>query len=122
VCVELPRYRREERFATSEPVSILADGRVFTAPLIDISANGARIMGPSPGFQDGIVQVTLEGVGQVAGRIVAGSSSSFAVQFINNDVSRDALIRKVFSGRYYRRPPQVAGRQVLGALVARTLR
>jgi cellulose synthase (UDP-forming) len=49
VCIELPRYRREERFTTSELVHVRAGDFVFTAPLADISVSGARILAPQPG-------------------------------------------------------------------------
>ena len=45
VCVEFPRYRSEERIATTEPVQVLAGECVFTAPLTDLSVAGARYSG-----------------------------------------------------------------------------
>ena len=46
----------------------------------------------------------------------------FVVEFVAADATRDALIRKVFSGRYYPREREVRGRRLLRALVARALR
>ena len=122
VCIELPRYRREERFRTSELVSVIAGGRVLRAALADISAGGAHILAPSPGRRDDIVAVRLDGIGELAARIVAASDSSFAIEFVDAEAARDALIRKVFSGRYYPREREVRGRRLLRALVARALR
>jgi cellulose synthase (UDP-forming) len=121
-CIELPRYRREERFATSERVAISAGDYVFTAPLADISVNGARILAPSPGQPDDIVWLEIESIGEVAARIVAGSNTSFAVEFVDVDRARDALIGKIFSGRYSQHPQRMSGRHTLAALVARAIR
>jgi cellulose synthase (UDP-forming) len=122
VCVDLPRYRREERFATSEPVQVSAGKDVFTAPLLDISIAGAQILAPSPAAQGSIVSLKLQDIGEVTGKIVRGTANDFAVIFIDTDRQRDALIRKVYTGQYDQRPQEVHGRRILHALVARALR
>ena len=48
VCIELPRYRREERFRTAERVRIRGCGQPFSVPLADLSIGGARIGAPLP--------------------------------------------------------------------------
>lgn len=122
VCVELPRYRREERFATSEPVGVSTGDREFTAPLADISVLGARILAASPGQPQDVVWLRVVHVGEVAARIVYGTDRQFAVEFVDADSMRDALIRKIFSGRYDRQPKTVDTGGVFGALLARILR
>jgi len=42
VCIEQPRRRKSERFETSEPIEIEADGRIAVHRLSDISITGAR--------------------------------------------------------------------------------
>jgi len=116
VCVELPRYRREERFATAEPTRIRTGDRIFMAPLADVSVSGARIQAPRPGPVGTLVTITLEHVGDIEARIVDGSDAMFVVEFAAADKTRDALIRKLFSGRYGQR--SAADR----ALFARILR
>ena len=110
VCFELPRYRREERFATAEPARIRIGDRIFVALLADVSMSGARRPVGS------LVTVTLEHVGDTEARIVGGSDTMFVVEFAAADKTRDALIRKLFSGRYGQR--SAADR----ALFARILR
>jgi cellulose synthase (UDP-forming) len=110
VCVELPRYRREERFATAESARIRIGDRIFVALLADVSMSGARRPVGS------LVTVTLEHVGDTEARIVDGSDTMFVVEFAAADKTRDALIRKLFSGRYGQR--SAADR----ALFARILR
>jgi cellulose synthase (UDP-forming) len=122
VCVELPRYRREERFATDEPVRICSGDRTFTAPLADISVSGARIQAPRPGPVGSTVMVALQHVGNAEARIVDGSNEMFVVEFVSADKTRDALIRKLFSGRYGQRSGVVDWAGVIGALFARVLR
>ena len=122
VCVDLPRYRGEERFATSEPVQVSAGQDVFTAPLLNISIAGAQISAPSPAPQGSIVRLKLQDIGEIAGQIVRGTTDEFAVAFIDTDRQRDALIRKIYTGRYDQRPQDVRGRRIMQALVARALR
>jgi cellulose synthase (UDP-forming) len=122
VCIELPRYRREERFAATEPVRVRAGDRVFTAPLADISLLGARILAPRPEPLGSAVTLTVQHVGEVNARIARGSDQMFAVEFLAGDQARDALIRKLFSGRYGRPSAAVHLSQVIGALFARLLR
>lgn len=121
-CVELPRYRSEERLATSERVRVSTADGWFTAALADISAAGARILAPAPGRQGDAVLLEIDEVGEIAGQIVRGSEGSFAVEFMHAEDSRDALIRKLFSGRYYDRPREVQGSRLLGAVLARAFR
>jgi cellulose synthase (UDP-forming) len=121
-CVELPRYRREERLATSERVRVSSDNDCFTAALEDISLVGARILAPAPGQDGDAVMLQLDEVGEVAGRIVRGSDTGFAVAFVHADGSRDALTRKLYSGRYYEPTRDVQGHRLLRAVVARALR
>jgi cellulose synthase (UDP-forming) len=122
VCVELPRYRREERFAASEQVRVRSGDHVFMARLADISVSGARIQAPRPGPPGTVVTVTLEHVGNAEARIVDGSSAMFVIEFIAADKTRDALIRKIFSGRYGQRSAVVDRSGLIGALFTRILR
>jgi len=122
VCVELPRYRREERFATAEPARIRTGDRIFMAPLADVSVSGARIQAPRPGPVGTLVTITLEHVGDTEARIVDGSDAMFVVEFAAADKTRDALIRKLFSGRYGQRSAVVDWGGLIGALFARILR
>jgi cellulose synthase (UDP-forming) len=122
VCVELPRFRREERFPASEPARFRIGDRVLTAGLADISISGARILAPMPDAIGTEVILTVQEVGDVPARIVGGSEHMFAVDFDAGDEARDALVRKLFSGRYDHRPQQVQWGSLIGALFARALR
>ena len=95
---------------------------LFTAPLADIPVSGARILAAQPGPLDSDVTVSLQHVGDANARIVDGSHLMFVVEFAAADATRDALIRKIFSGRYGQRPTEVRWGGLLGALLARVLR
>lgn len=122
VCVELPRYRREERFPAAEPVRIRAGDQVSTAMLADISISGARVLAPQPQPLGSEVTLTLQEVGDINARIVGGSPEMFVVDFNASDQVRDAMIRKLFSGRYGLRPREVRWGGLIGALFARAVR
>jgi cellulose synthase (UDP-forming) len=121
VCIELPRYRREERFAMSETVRVRAGDHLFTARLSDLSVSGARIEAAKP-LRETEVTLTVHQVGDIRARIVRGSEQMFAVEFIAADHVRDALILKLFSGEF--RPPRttVHSGPLAVALLARALR
>lgn len=122
VCVELPRYRGEERFATDEQVQVTIGDRRFVASLTDLSVSGARIRVNAPMRIGDILSLKLDHVGDVSARIVHGSDTYAAVEFVDPDQLRDALVRKLFSGRYSQRVENVPWRGLWGALLARTLR
>ena len=121
VCIELPRYRREERFAIAETVRVRAGDDLFTARLSDLSVSGARIEAPRPRGETEVT-LTVHQVGDVPARIVRGSERTFAVEFIITDHARDALIRKLFSGEFRTPRAAVHSGPLALALLARALR
>jgi cellulose synthase/poly-beta-1,6-N-acetylglucosamine synthase-like glycosyltransferase len=121
-CIELPRYRIEERLATSEPVRCWTSAGAFTASLSDISVTGASILAHPPGALGETAMLRINEIGDIAGRIVRISEKAFAVEFIEADKSRDALIRKLYSGRYFDNRGQVKAHRLFQAVVARALR
>jgi cellulose synthase (UDP-forming) len=121
-CVELPRDGGEQRFATSEPVRVFTEKHALTAQLVDISIGGGRILAPAHWREGELVFLSLPEFGVVRARIAEASETSFAVEFLQTERLGDALIRMVYSGRYYRIFERVVGRRLLGALAARSLR
>jgi cellulose synthase (UDP-forming) len=122
VCVEFPRYRSEERVATTEPVKVSAGENVFPAALTDISVTGAHIRAPTPRAPGDIVLLTLQDIGEIEARIIRQTQDGFAVEFVETEALRDALIRKVYCGRYAQRPVQVRELHILHALFERAMR
>jgi len=122
VCIDLPRYRREERFITSEAVQVITGGGTVSARLLDISASGAHIAAPAPASPGEIIRLKFQDIGEVTARIVRDTANAFAVDFVCADRHRDALLRKVYGGRYQQRSEQVRPSLIFKALVARALR
>jgi cellulose synthase (UDP-forming) len=123
VCIELPRYRREERFRTSEPVRVIIEGGdEIIANLSDISLGGAKISAPTPSPLGTTLRLVIQNIGEVEARIVTGSETGFGVEFLNSDEIRDPLVRKLFSSRYGERMRRVRWPRVATATYARLVR
>ncbi len=102
MCVEAPRYRREERFAIREPVELILDGRSHAGHLDDISLLGCRIrlaaaQTTTPGAE---AAVRIDGVGIVPAQLRGSQGQSVQLSLGLNPVQRAALVRKLFSGRH----------------------
>ena len=117
VCVEFPRFRGEERIASSERVEVSFGSFTFTARLSDISVTGAQVRAPSPAEPGEFVSLKLQDVGEVEARITRPTAVGFAVEFIETDALRDALIRKIYCSPEARSSVNVSGRRLLNALV-----
>lgn len=103
-------------------VQVCVGDEVFGASLANISIDGARVSGPSPGRPQDVVRLRLDHVGEIAARIVRGSDKHFAVEFIDAHKVRDALIRKLFSDRYDQPLGEIRSRGLWGTLLVRVLR
>ena len=104
VCVELPKRRRDERFASGEQAMVRFDGSpaLYACTVADISLSGARLWkergwGGAGGegtlhFRDGTTLPirTLRLVGHPA----------LAAEFVLDTALRRAMIRKLFTGGY----------------------
>ena len=121
-CIELPRRGGDEHFAASEPVRIFTTQNAITAPLVDISVDGGRVMAPAPWPDGEMVFLNLPEFGAIPARVSEASQTSFALEFLQTEGLHDALIRKVYSGEYYTLLEKVESRHLLGALLARSLR
>jgi len=119
-CVELPRPRNEERFATAEPATIETETGIRTCTVINISVSGARLHLPG-GWQDLGRQGTIAldgGTLRVAFVHAASSAAEATVQFIADPAARRRLIAKLFTGDYSNEVAVVRP----GALAAAVLR
>ena len=94
----------------------------MSARLLDISASGAHIAAPAPASPGEIIRLKFQDIGEVTARIVRDTANAFAVDFVCADRHRDALLRKVYGGRYQQRSEQVRPSLIFKALVARALR
>jgi cellulose synthase (UDP-forming) len=99
MCIELPRFRSEERFPIVEPTMVTLNKRRFPGTLRDISLAGAgldvsRGEPPEPGSS---LLLEIRGVGAVRATVVRAEAATFHVRF-DDESCRPALVRKIFSG------------------------
>ena len=101
VCVERPRPRAAERFASRELVSVKTADRTQLMQLADVSITGARIFGVPPGARGESVEIELPNF-RISATIVRREGDTFAVAFNHTLKSRVAAIRHFYSGGYLR--------------------
>ena len=101
VCVERPRKRASERFASRELVSVKAAGRTRLMQLADLSITGARIFGPPPCPLGETVELEMSNF-RVSATVVRDELAAFAVAFNHSLKSRVAAIQHFYSGGYLR--------------------
>jgi cellulose synthase (UDP-forming) len=101
VCVERPRHRAAERFASRELVSVRTAERTQLMQLADVSITGARIFGVPPGTPGESVALELPNF-RVSATIVRREGDTFAVAFNHTLKSRVAAIQHFYSGGYLR--------------------
>ena len=120
VCVEQPRRRLDERFATKETVLIKIGDQEACLRVKDISAGGMRIEG---NILDPIGSQVTVFIGQIESPaiIVRKNRGEFAVSLIGNDV-RDAMTRRVYSERYGKPLEKIRPSQVFAGILRRLAR
>ena len=101
VCVERPRHRAAERFASRELVSVKTTDRTQLMQLADVSITGARIFGAPPGAPGDTIELELPNF-RVSAKIVRREGDTFAVAFSHSLKSRVAAIQHFYSGGYLR--------------------
>ena len=101
VCVERPRHRAAERFASRELVSVKTADRTQLMQLADVSITGARIFGAPPGAPGEYIQLELPNF-RISATIVRREGDTFAVAFNHSLKSRVAAIQHFYSAGYLR--------------------
>ena len=131
-CIELPRRRADERFASNEPGAVIWPDKTSTGCIIrDISLGGARLGPPSSAADrarwwdtarpTGLLSLD-EGRLNVPFHVLRAHGKDLIVQFELTPALRRALIGRLFGGDYARELERVAVHRVLGMLVNRLLR
>lgn len=99
ICVEQPRRRKAERFATDEAILVELDGQSAIYRMIDISISGAQIQGASPIPAGTRFSCTIRGR-EVEATVVRCLGGSFAIKFSESLEARVTMIRAFYAGRY----------------------
>ena len=96
VCVEQPRLRGAERFASRDLVKVKLPEGDKTVQLADLSITGARIFGKPPRSLGERIELELSGV-RLAAKIVRVETDAFAVAFARTFETRIAMIRLFYA-------------------------
>jgi cellulose synthase (UDP-forming) len=104
LCVERPRYRRQERFVVDEPGTIEAAGRQTPVRVIEMSLTGCKLaVSPPCALRIGEnVQLAMPDAGAVKGRVRRNDPGFCYVAFQTDDEVAARLVRKLYSGAYFR--------------------
>lgn len=122
VCVELPRFRQDERFWTDEQAGVEVNGRTRRMRVLDISVSGLRMWGAVGTPVGSSVLVHLDEIGPVRATLVGQADGAMTLRFDEDEGTRDRLIRKLYSGRYRGGAPSVSLEKILTGLRARVAR
>jgi len=98
VCVEQPRFRKDERRASREPATLLVGASAYDRRLLDFSAGGLRLAGAAPASVGTPVTVALRSH-RLPATIVRRGPDDFAVR-LEGEAAREAMIRDFYSTRY----------------------
>ena len=97
VCVERPRKRAAERYASRELVSLKTSRGAQLMQLADLSITGARIFGASPCALGERIELEITNL-RLSATIVRCETGAFAVAFDHTLKSRIATIQHFYSG------------------------
>jgi cellulose synthase (UDP-forming) len=101
ICIELPRFRSEERFRADETVLVMLDGLSFPVGVRDISLSGAQLIVDLATLAGAsTVRILIADVGEVSATVITGTGDAVRVRFNLSHREHVLLIRKLFSGRY----------------------
>jgi cellulose synthase (UDP-forming) len=117
VCVEQPRRRLDERFATREKVLLKIGGQVRVFDVTDISASGMRLAGEISdpvGTPATLIMGRIESPAVIARK----GSNQFAVSLIG-DEAREAMTLRVYSERYGKPLDEILPGKVLAGILQR---
>ncbi|MGZ5871021.1 MAG: glycosyltransferase family 2 protein [Bradyrhizobium sp.] len=117
VCVEQPRRRLDERFATREKVLLKIGGQVRVFDVTDISASGMRLAGEISdpvGTPATLIMGRIESPAVIARK----GPNQFAVSLIG-DEAREAMTLRVYSERYGKPLDEILPGKVLAGILQR---
>jgi len=117
VCIEQPRRRADERFATREKAIIRIGDEVRLYDVTDISAGGMRLAGVILGTVGSPVNVIMTNFESEA-VIARKGDNEFALSLIGNE-ARDAMTRRVYSEQYCKPIDQISAGQVFAGILQR---
>jgi cellulose synthase (UDP-forming) len=117
-CVERPRRRKQERFTMSEPVAIELGGEKHLGLATQAGLSGMMVESEFDVPLGVRLRIAMENVDLDDAVIVRNvPGKGFAVTYDVTGPQRDALIRKLFSGRYGVAPEEIGLSRTIRALL-----
>ena len=120
VCVEQPRRRLNERFATREKVVIKIGAEARLYDVKDISESGLRLSGEIPGPVGSPATLIMERIESPV-VIARKGANEFAVSLIGAE-AREAMTRRVYSARYGKPLEKIDPGRVFASILQRLAR
>ncbi len=118
VCVEQPRRRKAERFATDEAIMIGIAGQTSIRRLIDISITGAQIRGEVDHPVGTLLTCTIRGR-PVTATIARKLPETFAIRFDEAVSARVDMVRSFYAGSYVHAFDRIQAHDVSTAIIKR---
>lgn len=118
VCVEQPRRRKAERFATDEAMMMEVGGQGSIRRLVDISITGAQIRGEVDHPVGTVIGCTIRGR-VVPATIARKLPDTFAIKFDDAVATRIEMIRSFYAGSYVHAFDRVEAHNVSTAIIKR---
>jgi cellulose synthase (UDP-forming) len=117
VCMEQPRRRLDERFATHEKAIVRIGDEVRLCEVTDLSASGMRLagtIGESVGSPANVIMGDFESQAVIARK----GDKEFALSLIGRE-AREAMTRRVYSERYGKPIDEISASQVFAGILQR---
>jgi len=121
VAVESSQRRAGDRFKAEGLATLTIGGRVFRAPVQDISISGMRLAGRAPAPVGTKLHLQFDEL-ELDGEIAVDYADGFAIKFALSPSARAALIRHIYCGSYQAQIREIRPLSVAGALAQRVFR
>ncbi len=96
-CIELPKYRKDERYEADEPALLERLGESLRVQIADISLGGAALQGTGALAVGEACTLALDGLGSLSARAVRRrKDGALAVSFAPTKVQRADLIARIY--------------------------
>ncbi len=118
VCVERPRFRKDDRLTSTDVAWVEVDGHWRHFPTEDISVSGVRLTGISPAAVGAPVTIRIDGY-ILEGQVARHLPGSFAIAVDDSFDTRTKMVNLVQSGRFHSKVRDIRPGAVAQRLLAR---
>lgn len=118
VCIEQPRFQRNERINVEEHATLVVGGQRFDRLILDLSSSGLRVQGELPAARGTELTVILGDL-QVTAVLARCGRGEFGLAFENAPAAKDAILRYIYSGVDRAKALDIRSSDVAAAVVGR---